>query len=41
MLKNSDLRHYVNYFSDFETTTDAQLVGNEAGARADPNNRTA
>ena len=31
LLKNSDLRHYVNYFSDFDTTTDAQLVGNEDG----------
>ncbi len=34
LLQNSNLRHYVNYLSDFETTTNAQFVGNEDGTNA-------
>ena len=36
LLQNSNLRHYVNYLSDFDTTTDAQFVGNEDGAMLQP-----
>ena len=34
LLQNSNLRHYVNYLSDFDTTTNAQFVGNENGTNA-------
>ena len=34
LLQNSNLRHYINYLSDFDTTTNAQFVGNEDGANA-------
>ena len=34
LLQNSNLRHYVNYLSDFKTTTNAQLVDNEDGTKS-------
>ena len=33
-LQNSDLRHYTNYLSDFDTTYNAQSVSNEDGTDA-------
>ena len=34
LLQNSNLRHYTNYLSDFDTTSNAQFVDNENGTTA-------